>query len=107
MGAADAQARIGQTAARKRLEEGGGNSLLEACDVLLSDIGAREFADMDNRQRHTKSLGERTLRLLPLGVLVSLTILFVGLLILNDSLNGRNLAATTAQKLAEIGRAHV
>jgi PAS domain S-box-containing protein len=69
---------------------------------LLRDVGDEEFRLLGARQRRSSEASRMTLVLLPLGVLVSLTILSVGLLTLNSSYNERKLAEANLRKLAAI-----
>jgi PAS domain S-box-containing protein len=87
----------------KILVPGESNLLLrENVANLLRDVGAEEFRLLGLRQRRSNEASRMTLVLLPLGVLVSLTILSAGLLTLNSSYNERKLAETDLRKLAAI-----
>ena len=74
----------------------------EKAAALLRAIGDEEFSLLGRRTQVADIAGKMTLVLLPLGVLVSLTILSVGLLVLNGSYNDRKDVEASARKLAAI-----
>jgi len=79
-------------------------NLLPQDDVanLLHDVGNEEFRLLGVRQQRSNEAARMTLILLPLGVLVSLTVLSAGLLTLNSSYNENKLAEVNLRKLAAI-----
>ncbi len=89
-------------AAQLRSDFAAASSAAENAGALLRAIGDEEFSLLGQRTQAADIAGKTTLVLLPLGVLVSLTILSVGLLVLNGSYNDRDHVEATARKLAAI-----
>jgi len=75
---------------------------LAQADGILRAIGDEEFVLLGRRSQAAGVAGKMTLVLLPLGVLVSLTTLSVGLFVLNGSYNDRKEAEAKSRKLAAI-----
>jgi PAS domain S-box-containing protein len=94
--------RLGLAPAKRLVPEESNLLLQEDVANLLRDVGDEEFRLLGARQRRSSEASRMTLVLLPLGVLVSLTILSVGLLTLNSSYNERKLAEANLRKLAAI-----
>ena len=98
----ESRRRLGFDGLSHRIQGGTSSSIAERVDRILRDIGDEEFTLLGLREHHSDAIGKLTLVLLPLGVLVSLTILSVGLFVLNGSYNQWKQADTNARKLAAI-----
>ena len=87
-----ARRRSGFSAAQERVSAGTGRALLEECNRIFKEMEDDEYALLAKRQKYSETASQMTFLLLPLGVLLSLAGLSMGLFFLNAGMGERKQA---------------
>jgi PAS domain S-box-containing protein len=95
-----ARRKEGLSAAEQMIATGKGIELNKSIRVVIQALEDEEYFLLDQRQKKEKSISNTTFLLLPLGVFLSVTLLFSGLFVLNTEMGERAQAQEKAAWLA-------
>ena len=87
-----ARRRSGFSAAQERVSTGTGRALLEECNRIFKEMEDDEYALLAKRQKYSETASQITFLLLPLGLVLSLAGLSLGLFFLNAGMGERKQA---------------
>ena len=100
-----ARRRSGFSAAQERVSAGTGRALLEECNRIFKEMEDDEHALLAKRQKYSETASQMTFLLLPLGVVLSLAGLSLGLFFLNAGMGERKQAEHSLRQSEEGMRA--
>src|ERR1019366_2115951 len=100
-----ARRRRGFSAAQERVSAGTGRALLEECNRIFKEMEDDEYALLAKRQKYSETASQITFLLLPLGVVLSLAGLSLGLFFLNAGMGERKQAEHSLRQSEEGMRA--
>jgi PAS domain S-box-containing protein len=92
----------GFAVAEQMIANGTGIVLSDKIQLLLQQMEAEEYALLDQRQKESTLASTAAFLVLPLGVFLSMTMLSVGLFLLNAGVDERKQAEALAARLAAI-----
>jgi PAS domain S-box-containing protein len=95
-----ARREAGLSAAEQMIATGKGIELNNSIRVVIKALEDEEYSLLDQRQKKEKSISSTTFLLLPLGVFLSVTLLSLGLFVLNTGMGERAQAQEKAVWLA-------
>jgi len=95
-----ARRKEGLSAAEQMIATGKGIALTDSIRRVISALEDEEYSLLDERQKKEKSISSTTFLLLPLGVFLSVTLLSLGLFVLNTGMGERARAQEKAAWLA-------
>jgi PAS domain S-box-containing protein len=90
------------SAAERLMVAGKARALLDGIGRMIREIESEEYSLLDQRQRKALAVAATTFLMLPMGVFLSLTMLSLGLFLLNAGVVERKLAQTVSTRLAAI-----